>query len=548
MKKLVFLIFLCSKLLQAQVEHAWVYFKDKPNASTFLENPSLMLTQKALDRRSRQSISVDIKDVPLFSNYVSQVSSSMGITVKARSKWLNALHVLGTQTAISNLQNLESVDSIQFANKDILNINPPLVASQEKITQINKLKSLEVYNYGNSENQTSMLEVDVFHNAGFDGEGLTIAIMDGGFSGVNTAGAFSHLVDTDYLNGEVLGGFDYVNNSSNFYANTGSTHGTQVLSTIGAVKENQFIGIAPKASYYLFVTEDVTSETPLEESLWVQAAEKADSLGVDILNTSLGYNEFDESKYNYTYADMDGKTTFISRGAAIAAQKGMVVVNSAGNSGNDSWHYITAPADADGIITVGAVNGNESLTFFSSFGPTSDARIKPETLAQGGSVYVVDENDIVKMSNGTSFSGPIIAGVSACLWQAFPNKSSVEIRQMIIENSEDFLAPTNQGGYGVLKIGNLINQLSLITYQERDESDFSVLFSDQSNLIIFQFFKAQETPLSVQVYSPVGTILENKQILGDNNQININDYANGIYYLQYHYKGENKLMVLYKID
>lgn len=159
-----------------------------------------------------------------------------------------------------------------------------------------------------------MLGLDVFHNSGYTGKGVEIAVIDAGFYGVNTAGAFSHLTDSNLDNGEVLGGYDYVNGMTNFYTQTGSTHGTQVLSTIAAVKENEFIGTAPKASYYLFVTEDAATETPLEESLWVQAAEKADSLGVDIINTSLGYNEFDESKYNYSYADMDGQTTFITRG------------------------------------------------------------------------------------------------------------------------------------------------------------------------------------------------------------------------------------------
>ncbi|NJB83847.1 hypothetical protein GGR97_002647 [Wenyingzhuangia aestuarii] len=544
-------MFLYAGFVQAQQEvqeHAWVYFKNKPDAVYFLQAPHLMLSQKALDRRSKQGLAPNEQDVPLCPDYVSSVATGTGITVKARSKWLNAVHVLGTEFAISNLQNLTGVDSIQFANKNINAIQSSTTVSQQKKSKINQLKTIASYSYGNATNQTTMLGVDTFHNATYEGQGLQIAIIDSGFFGTDTAGAFHHLVDGDFSNGEILGGHNYVNNTTDFYAQTGSTHGTQVLSTIAGVIEGEFVGTAPKASFYLFVTEDVDHETPLEESLWVQAAEKADSLGVDIINTSLGYSEFDESKYNYTYADMDGKTTFISRGATIAAQKGMIVVNSAGNSGNDSWKYITAPADADGVISVGAVDTNESVTAFSSYGPTADNRIKPETLAQGGDVFVVEENNTVVASNGTSFSGPIISGVSACLWQAFPNKTSVEIRQMIIENSEDYLNPTAQGGYGILRIGHLASQLTLSPVKEIDKAPFYLLFLNHSKVIQFQFYKPQTEVLKVELFSVTGRVLERKEIKGNYNQVDISSYANGLYYLRYRYQGKNQIMTLYKID
>lgn len=543
-------MFLQMGFLQAQEEtpeHAWVYFKDKPDAVYFLQAPHLMLTQKALDRRSKQGINPNEKDVPLCPDYVASIATATGVTVKARSKWMNAVHVLGTPSDIEDLQNLTAVDSIQFANKSRDNTQPSITPQEQKITKINKLKTLESYSYGSSFHQTNMMEVDAFHNVGYDGQGMYIAVIDAGFYGVGTARAFEHVVDDNTENGQVLGGYNYVQQSSNFYTNTGSDHGTQVLSTITANIDNQFVGTAPKASFYLFITEDVANETPLEESLWVQAAEKADSLGVDIINTSLGYSEFDEGKYNYTYADMDGKTTFISRGATIAAQKGMVVVNSIGNSGNDSWKYMTAPADADGIVSVGAVNEDESLASFSSFGPTSDHRIKPETLAQGGEVYVVDENNNIKTSNGTSFSGPIIAGVAACLWQAYPNKKSLEIREMIIKNSDNYLNSTDQGGYGILRVGNLLPQLSN-PLEEQHKKDYNILFDQVSNVIQFQFYNTPTEPLHVQLFSITGVVLENKQMIGSNNTININSYTNGVYYLRYSYKGKNGVRVVYKIN
>lgn len=525
-----FFLFL-THYVQSQ-EHAWVYFKDKPNASVYLSNPNLMLTQKAIDRRVKQEIDIVKNDVPLDPYYIELVAASTGITIKARSKWMNAVHVLGFKTDIENLLNLSFVDKIEFANKNINNINPSIVKKTERTFKTDKLKSLLMYNYGLAQNQITMLELDKFHNAGFDGKGLQIAVLDGGFFGTNTAGAFSHLIDGNSENGEILGGYDYVHSSSNFYKQTGTTHGTQVLSTMGAIKENEFVGTSPKASYYLYVTEDAANETPLEESLWVEAAEKADSLGVDIINTSLGYSQFDDPKYNYTYADMNGATTFITRGATIAAQKGIVIVNSAGNSGNSAWKYITAPADANNILTVGAVNPNKSIASFSSFGPTADTRIKPETLAQGGSVYIVDENNTVKTSNGTSFSGPIIAGAAACLWQAYPNKTSLEIRQMIVENSRDFLTPTPQGGYGILKMKTLLPE-NLSFQDVPAQNSVTVNYLNTSKKIQITLYDKTLKNLKISIYSVLGKEILKVSITPLYNEIDVKDFMDGIYYLKY---------------
>ena len=538
MRKFVFLMFLCSSILQAQ-EHAWVYFKDKPNAQTFLNNPLSFLSQRAIDRRDRQNVSISIQDVPVEETYISSVKNSNGIVVKAISKWLNAVHVFGLETDILNLQNLASVDSIQFANKNIGVINPPNTTSN-KVFKINKFAANTVSNYGVATNQVTMLGVEKFHNANIEGQGMQIAIIDAGFYGVNTAGAFAHLLDNDDVNGEILGGYDFVNNSEDFYINTGTTHGTQVLSTIAAIKENEFIGTAPKASFYLFVTEDNANETPLEESLWVQAAEQADSLGVDIINTSLGYSEFDENKYNYTYADMDGETTFITRGANIAAQKGMVMVNSIGNSGNDTWRYLTAPADAKNIISVGAVDANENIVGFSSFGPSADNRVKPETLALGGNVFVVNENDEVVVSNGTSFSGPIIAGAVACLWEMYPNKTSLEIRQMVMENSKDYLNPTDQRGFGVLNMNNLASQL--LFDSPYIEPPFYII---QGNHSIYIQLNKSYNEVSVQVFSTLGNFLANEKLTKNHTGFFIENISPGIYYIKYQYKGVSKVMSLF---
>ncbi|MBT8316909.1 MAG: S8 family serine peptidase [Lutibacter sp.] len=447
-----FLIFSYNQLI-AQVEDAWVYFKDKPNEVTYMNSPITMLTQRALDRRSRYNISIDVKDVPIETSYVSQIKNSVGITIKARSKWLNALHVQGSENDIKNLLNLNFVESIYFANKLLNTVGKS--ANKSEIQPRNKEVELTTqFNYGNATNQIEMLQGHVLHENNFTGEGMQIAVIDAGFPNVDVFPAFQRLRD----NNQILGGYDFVNRNDNFY--TGYYHGMSVLSTIAGYIDNQFVGTAPDAKFYLFISEDNVNETPLEESLWVEAAERADSLGVDLINTSLGYTTFDNPNYDYEYADMDGQTTFISRGAEIAASRGMIVVNSAGNEGNSSWNYISAPADANSVLSIGAVDAAETIASFSSYGPTSDGRIKPDVCAQGKDVYIINSAGNVAISNGTSFSSPVLTGVVACLWQAFPEKSNTEIIQLVKESSHLFASPTAQEGYGIPNFEAIYSLLS----------------------------------------------------------------------------------------
>jgi hypothetical protein len=462
MKKSLFttvLFIIISSTVFGQEEDAWVYFKDKPSSASFLSSPLTMLTQRALDRRTNQSISLDIKDVPVEASYVNAISNTAGITIKARSKWLNALHIRGTKIDIDLLKNLVIVDSIDFADKTL---NKSRIKNKRNDNdKFGEVLESDVIDYGLASNQIEMLDGDFLHDLGYTGLNVHIAVLDAGFKGVETFSAFSNLHDSNNLNGEILGGYDFVNRNSDFYLNTGSTHGLSVLSTMAGFIENQFVGTAPDAQYYLFVTEDAPNETPLEESLWVEAAERADSLGVDIINTSLGYTTFDDSAYDYSYTDMNGETAFISKGAEIATSRGMMIVASAGNSGSASWHYIGAPGDAKSVLTVGSVDSIENSSNFSSYGPTSDNRVKPEVLAQGGSTYVINSSGNIATSNGTSFSSPVMAGMVACLWQVYPNKTVSEIKDLIVQSSDIYANPTAQRGYGVPNFQDIYNTLSL---------------------------------------------------------------------------------------
>ena len=443
-------------------QDAWVYFNAKPNSKFYSDSPLEMLTQRALDRRTNQNIALDFKDIPLEASYISQIKSTAGITVMAQSKWMNAIHIRGDQAAINALSVLSFVEKVDFADKTLNQVGK--MAKSIKVKKANKTKKTRVdYAYGSSSNQIQMLNGQLLHQKNYTGSGKIIAVMDAGYPGVNTTQPFQRLRE----NKQILGGYNFVLRDPNFY--TGVSHGTSVLSSMGGFKDDLLVGTAPDASYYLFITEDDTSENPVEESLWVEAAEKADSLGVDIINTSLGYFDFDNEAYNHTYSEMNGTTAFMSRGAEIAFSRGMILVTSAGNSGNSSNPHVAVPADAVSVLSVGAVNSSETKTSFSSIGPSFDGRIKPEVMAQGQAAIVSDAEGNIVTANGTSFSGPIMAGMVACLWQAFPEKTNQEIRDLILQSSDKFSVPNNQYGYGIPDFNLALSKLLDLNAFSKDD-------------------------------------------------------------------------------
>jgi subtilisin family serine protease len=521
MKKISLLLCLLLTTFAFSQEDAWVYFTAKNNSQVYYDSPLQMLSQRALDRRTNQNIALDLKDIPIDPAYISGVKSVSGITVLAKSKWLNAVHVRGTQAAIKSLKTYAFVSKVDFANKS-LNQGAVITSKAFKINKQNKTKETKVnYFYGLSTNQIKMLNGDVLHQQDYTGSGKIIAILDGGFPGVNTAQPFQRLRD----NNKILGGYDFVNRSNDFYS--GSSHGTLVLSSMGGYKEFSLVGTAPDASYYLFITEDVGSENPVEESLWVEAAEKADSLGVDIINTSLGYFGYDNPNYSHTYADMNGTTNFISRGADIAYSRGMVVVTSAGNEGSSSEPHIGAPADAVSVLTIGAVDAVETRTSFSSIGPSFDNRIKPDVMAQGSMVVLSDESGNIVTANGTSFSSPIMAGMVACLWQAFPNKTNKEIRQLIIQSSDRFTTPNNQYGYGVPDFSLALN--NTLSVEDLAENKFFAYPNPTTDLVSVSFPESFNNG-RVVFYTVFGKKVLERTISGTSEVFSLKSLSNGVYF------------------
>jgi hypothetical protein len=520
MKKQYFILLLVSSLGFAQ-QDAWVYFNAKPSSQLYFNSPLQMLSQRALDRRSNQSIALDTKDIPIEPSYISQIKAKTGITVLAKSKWLNAIHVRGSQPNLNTLKTLPFVSKIDFADKSLNQSGR--ISKSVKIKRVRKSENTKIdFAYGNSTNQILMLNGQVLHQQNFTGSGKIIAVMDSGFPGVDVAQPFQRLRD----NNKILGGYNFVLRNSNFYS--GDSHGTLVLSTMGGYKENSLIGTAPDASYYLFVTEDDNSENPIEESLWVEAAEKADSLGVDVINTSLGYFDFDNSSYDHTYSDMNGATTFMSRAAEIAFSRGMIVVASAGNSGASSSNpHIAVPADAVSVIAVGAVNAAKNRVSFSSIGPSFDQRIKPEIMAQGQSAVVSDQAGNIGLANGTSFSAPIMAGMIASLWQALPQKTNRQIRDIVLKSADKFANPNNQFGYGIpnfaLALNNNLSSNSLIV-------DEFIIYPNPTADFISVLLPPQFKTGTLFIYNTNGQKMMEQTVISNSPTISLKSLDKGLYF------------------
>ncbi len=522
--------------IQAQTEDAWVYFTDKPNAATYFSNPSLMLSQRALNRRTSQNIALDLKDVPLYQNYITQIKNATGITIKAQSKWLNCVHVQGTQTNISALNGLGFVASIDFASSSITaRLSKPVL---DKKNQNKFQESFTDFNYGSAANQITMMHGDFLHQNNYTGTGMQIAVIDAGFINVNTMGAFSSIRN----NGQILGTYNFVDRISDVY--TRNYHGTMVLSTIAGFVQDQYVGTAPDASFYLFLTEDVSQEHPYEESLWVEAAERADSLGVDVLNTSLGYTVFDRAVYNHTYNEMDGNTTFITRGAEIAFSRGMLVVNSAGNEGSSSWHYIGAPADGPSVLSIGAVDASGIIASFSSWGPNADEKTKPDVCAQGSGSAVINTNNVIQNASGTSFSGPILAGAATCFWQAFPDKTNVQIAHAIRQSSHLYANPNDHYGYGIPNFQTAFATLNRIDLTSNIFSIFPNPIENSENLTIRIMEKQSNMKLNITDMS--GKLVRTYSLSTLENNLNLHSINKGIYILTFQsdsIKSSQKLII-----
>ncbi len=556
---IIFLVIGFSYTTFSQTTERVVYFKDKSGTAFSINRPLEFLTQKAIDRRNKQGISITQQDLPVNSTYISQLKN-LGADVPHAIKWFNAAIVKADEATFAAIQNLPFVDKINrvatYSDKDRIaklaatcDIQNPVVEEElcqefdvNEILDINDVQENEEnFNYGNSLAQIQMLGVDKMHEQGFLGKGIHIAVLDGGFINANSLSAFAH-ADIPYV-------FDVVGNGQNVYQS--SAHGTLVLSAMVSKAEGQIIGTAPEATYYLFRTEDVRREMPIEEAFWVVGAEKADSLGVDIIQSSLGYSDFDNSIYDYTREDLDGKTALISRAAEIATQKGIVVITSAGNSGNSAWQKISFPSDAPSVLAVGAVNSNEEISNFSSLGNTADGRIKPDVMAMGVNTVLWSERDRVTSGNGTSYAAPLIAGLIAGFMEKNPNLTQKQILFAIRRAGNNYATPNEQYGYGVPTFERL-EQIELVLGQNEDltKQDAQIRIfpnpvASSLNIEIDEKLFITNPSLTLQIYNLQGQMVL-KDILHSNKQeIQFPTAPKGLYIIRIegqNYQGTIKML------
>ena len=458
MKTTTFLLalILISFFASAQVapNKYFIRFTDKNNSPYSIDNPSEFLSQRAIDRRSNQDIPVEISDLPVNPSYLQGIAGT-GAVILNPSKWLNGVSIFtDNPSVIDAIAELPYVKSITKMPQPVLR---PVISKlpavkpffkneiyREVGPNLKQGREISSFDYGNGFNQIHMLNGDALHDMGYRGQGKVIAVLDGGFYHVNTLPVFDSL----WQNNQILGTHDFVNGGEVTF--DGATHGAMVLSCMGGNYPGELIGTAPKASFWLLISEDVNSEYILEEYNWVSAAEFADSVGADVINSSLGYTEFDDPVQNHTYAEMDGNTCPSTIGADLAAKKGILVVNSLGNSGSDDWYYLSAPSDGDSVLGIGAVDADGNYASFSSHGPSYDGRVKPDVCAQGEFDYVVDPyGGGFTYGSGTSFSSPVMAGAATCLWQANPTLKNMQIADAIRESANQYNSPDGMLGYGI---------------------------------------------------------------------------------------------------
>ncbi|MCZ4409888.1 S8 family serine peptidase [Cryomorphaceae bacterium 1068] len=429
-----------------------VYFEDKEGTPFSVYEPEAFLSERAITRRIDQNIPITEEDLPVNPEYIDQVRELGDLEVIYSLKWFNAILIeTDDQDVIDAILDLEMVVGTQISpvlrNDQSLEIETDESISSPKNN----------YAYGPSFNQINMINGIPLHEAGYTGEGVWIGVFDGGYSFAQQDLSLQNLVNSD----RILGTKNFVDGNDDVYQR--STHGSYVLSAMAGYLDDSLIGTAPDASYLLCITEDVPVERRIEEVNWAAAAEYADSIGIDVINTSLGYTLFDLEDEDHSYETLDGNTTLITRASNIAASKGILVVTSAGNSGNSPWYYIGAPADGDHVLAVGAVRPDETVASLSSRGPRVDGAVKPNVMAQGIATVVGNLGDGIRTANGTSFSSPVMAGMAASLWQAVPQATAEELFDAIEQSASLYLNPNDSLGYGIPDFEFALSLLQTLT-------------------------------------------------------------------------------------
>lgn len=420
-----------------------VLLRDKTNSPYSIDRPEQFLSQRSILRRQKQGIAVLERDLPVNPTYVTQLHQA-GAKVWFTSRWLNAVLVETNDATLTAIQKLSFVNGLEFGRS----LAMARVSAETRNKSIRKLEyatstSDSTLDYGNSQAQITQLGVDKMHQQGYHGEGMLIGMLDSGFQNGHKVGFLKPVLDEQ----RVVATYDFVKKETSVYED--DSHGLSCLSAIAATADKQLYGTAYKASFILLRTEDVNTETQIEEANWLLGAEYADSAGVDVISSSLGYTQFDDATTSYTYKNMDGKTALSTRAAQIATQTGMVVVVAVGNDGGDAWRYLSAPSDAESVLAIGAVTQTGQRALFSSFGPSADLRVKPDLAARGQGTIIGSPGGQIVSGNGTSFATPLVAGLAAGFWQAHPRLTATQVTDALRRSGSQFGNPDDQLGYGI---------------------------------------------------------------------------------------------------
>lgn len=557
-----FLPILClltvAEIANAQYSRHIVELTDKKGTTHTLANPSTYLSAKAIERRTRQKLTIDSTDLPISAAYLDSLRNVPNVTVINVSKWLN--QVLIQTTDVNALAKINSFPFVR-STRDVAPVAKPsngqepvsrkklgevitAANNREPLSQVNRVQqatNVNAINYGNTFNQIHIHEGEFLHDLGFTGRGITIAILDAGFRFYLTNPAF----DSVRLQNRVLGEWDFV--AGNASVNEDNDHGANCFSIMAANRPGILVGSAPHASFWLFRTENTASEYPVEEQNWAAAAEFADSVGVDMISSSLGYADFDDPAFDHSYAERDGNTSIITRAADLAARKGILVVNSAGNYGTltSDLRFVSCPADGDSVLAVGGVDVNGNLYAQSSWGPNSNGKIKPNVMSVGqGTIYANTSGNAVG-GNGTSYAAPNMCGLIACLWQAFPEFTNMEIIDFVQRSSSRYNDPDQRFGYGIPNFARA-HQLLTVERQLRNGGilgdkmmkAYPVPFTNGEPLYVIM-----KAPVSgragLQLIDVMGRLIETKMLDLTNGQTYIIQFTRttglpkGVYFVRY---------------
>ena len=484
----------------------WVAFTDKDSTVYSLSQPEEFLSERAIQRRIQQGIAIDSLDLPVNENYISQVVNLDAELVHA-SKWLNGVTVKTSSDSFPlRVNELPFVREIQLTKP---NETDKSVFDKFAVLSDSEVSTKEIDStiYGNSYTQVAQLNGLYLHRQNYFGQGIRIAVLDAGFLEVDSYPAF----DTLRAENRILGTKDFVDPQSDFFST--HYHGMSVLSCMAGYIPGMLIGTAPKASYWLLRSEDAASEYIIEEDNWIVAAEFADSAGADIINSSLSYFTFDDKSTSHTYEDMDGNTTRVTIAADVAASRGMLVFVSVGNEGDGKWKYIAAPSDADSVIGVGAVTATGKPASFTSYGPASDGDIKPNASAMGRNTFLQKSNGSLGYGSGTSFSSPLLAGLGACLWQANPHASAMEIKLAIEQSAHLYPLADSLLGYGIpdMELADNILKSSFSPYKEKQQN-WLVYPNPVENFLVLQHQSSSlNKEVTISFYSADGRLFRKER-------------------------------------